>query len=133
MDAPTRRGHLIRFSVFELNLDSAELFKRGRKVKLQGQPFEVLLALLNRPGEVVSRDELKQKLWPTDTAGDFDQGLNRAINKLRDALGDTAESPHFVETLPRRGYRFISSIQDDNGAQSAPVESSPIRCPYPNN
>ncbi|MGC2659129.1 MAG: winged helix-turn-helix domain-containing protein [Bryobacteraceae bacterium] len=129
MDAPTRRGHLIRFSVFELNLDSAELFKRGRKVKLQGQPFEVLLALLNRPGEVVSRDELKQKLWPTDTAGDFDQGLNRAINKVRDALGDTAESPHFVETLPRRGYRFISSIQDDNGAQSAPVESSPIDVP----
>ncbi len=129
MDAPTRRAHLIRFSVFELNLDSAELFKRGRKVKLQGQPFEVLLALLNRPGEVVSRDELKQKLWPTDTAGDFDQGLNRAINKVRDALGDTAESPHFVETLPRRGYRFISSIQDDNGAQSAPVESSAINAP----
>ena len=92
MNAPTRRGRLIRFSVFELDLDSAELFKQGRKVKLQGQPFEVLLALLDRSGEVVSREELKQKLWPSDTAGDFDQGLNRAINKVREALGDTAKA-----------------------------------------
>lgn len=129
MNPPAKRGHLIRFSVFELDLDSAELFKQGRKLKLQGQPFEVLLALLDRRGEVVSREELKQKLWPSDTVGDFDQGLNRAINKVRDALGDTAESPHFVETLPRRGYRFIGSIQDDNGVQSAAVESQPINAP----
>ncbi len=129
MNAPIRRGRLIRFSVFELDLDSAELFKQGQKVKLQGQPFEVLLALLDRPGEVVSRGELKQKLWPSDTAGDFDQGLNRAINKLRDALGDSGESPHFVETLPRRGYRFIGSIQEEKGEQYAPVAPSVIQAP----
>jgi DNA-binding winged helix-turn-helix (wHTH) protein/tetratricopeptide (TPR) repeat protein len=129
MNAPTRRGRLIRFSVFELDLDSGELFKQGRKVKLQGQPFEVLLTLLDRPGQMVSREELKQKIWPSDTAGDFDQGLNRAINKVREALGDSAESPNFVETLPRRGYRFIGSIQADNSVQSAPVAPSPSQVP----
>jgi eukaryotic-like serine/threonine-protein kinase len=129
MNAPTGRGRLIRFSVFEVDVDSGELFKQGRKVKLQGQPFGVFLALLDRPGEVVSREELKQRVWPSDTAGDFDQGLNRAINKLREALGDSAESPQFVETLPRRGYRFISSIQSSNGVQPELVE--PPRVPLP--
>src|SRR5271154_1355475 len=122
MDAPTRRFRLIRFSVFELDLDSGELFKQGRKVKLQGQPFEVLLALLDRPGEVISREELKHKVWPSEAAGDFDQGLNRAMNKLREALGDSAESPQIVETLPRRGYRFISSIQKEKSGQPALAE-----------
>jgi DNA-binding winged helix-turn-helix (wHTH) protein/Tol biopolymer transport system component len=114
MNGPSKRGPLIRFSVFELDLDSGELFKQGRKIKLQGQPFELLVALLERPGEVVTRDELQQKVWPSDTVVDFDRGLNRAINKVRDALGDSAESPLFIETLPRRGYRFIGSILPDN-------------------
>jgi DNA-binding winged helix-turn-helix (wHTH) protein len=129
MNAPTKRGRLIRFSVFELDLDSRELFKQGWKVKIQGQPFEVLVALLDRRGEVVSREELRQKIWPSDTAGDFDQGLNRAINKVREALGDSAESPQFVETLPRRGYRFVGSIQEDNGTQPAHSESPPVLAP----
>jgi DNA-binding winged helix-turn-helix (wHTH) protein/tetratricopeptide (TPR) repeat protein len=129
MNAPTKRGRLIRFSVFELDLDSRELFKQGRKVKIQGQPFEVLVALLDRREEVVSREELRQKIWPSDTAGDFDQGLNRAINKVREALGDSAESPQFVETLPRRGYRFIGSIQEENGTQPVHSESPPVLAP----
>jgi eukaryotic-like serine/threonine-protein kinase len=129
MNATTRRSRLVRFSVFELHLDSRELFKQGRKVKIQGQPFEVLVALLDRPGEVVTREELRQKIWPSDTAGDFDQGLNRAINKVREALGDSAETPRFVETLPRRGYRFVGSIIEENGVKPAAGELSPIPVP----
>jgi DNA-binding winged helix-turn-helix (wHTH) protein/Tol biopolymer transport system component len=117
-----KNDHLIRFSVFELDRDSGELFKQGRKVKLQGQPFELLVALLERPGQAVTREELRQTVWPSDTAGDFDHGLNRAVNKVREALGDSAETPRFIETLPRRGYRFIGSIQEENHAQLAPVE-----------
>jgi DNA-binding winged helix-turn-helix (wHTH) protein/Tol biopolymer transport system component len=122
MNGATKHGRLIRFSVFELNLDSGELFKQGRKLKLQGQPFELLLALLERPGEVATREELKQKVWPSDTVGDFDHGLNRAINKVRDALGDSADRPQFIETLPRRGYRFIGSIQEESNAEPPPGE-----------
>lgn len=117
------RGRLIRFSVFEVDLDSGELFKQGRKVKLQDQPFELLLALLDRHGEVVTREELKRKVWPSDTVVDFEHGLNRAINKVREALGDSAESPCFIETLPRRGYRFIGSIQESSGAEPSPVHN----------
>jgi len=125
MNGPTSRGRLIRFSVFQLDLDSGELFKQGRKIKLQGQPFELLAALLERPGEVVTREELQQKVWPSDTAGSFDQGLNRAINKVREALGDSAESPQFIETLPRRGYRFIGTIQPESVPEAAPQTLPP--------
>src|ERR1700751_687887 len=120
MDEATKNGRLTRFSVFELDRESGELFRQGRKVKLQGQPFELLLALLERAGEVLTREELRQKVWPTDNAGDFDHGLNRAINKVREALGDSAETPRFIETLPRRGYRFIGAIQA-NGVVEVPV------------
>jgi DNA-binding winged helix-turn-helix (wHTH) protein len=96
---------------------------------MQGQPFEVLVALLDRRGELVSREELQQKIWPSETAGDFDQGLNRAINKLREALGDSAERPQFVETLPRRGYRFVGSIREESYAQPTPTEPSPLSAP----
>src|SRR6201987_6078522 len=125
MNEATKRGRLVRFSVFEVDLDSGELFKQGRKVKLQGQPFELLLALLERPGAVITREELKQKVWPSNTFVDFDHGLNRAINKVRDALGDSADSPRFIETVPRRGYRFIGSV---NGAgQPQVAEAKPTR------
>jgi DNA-binding winged helix-turn-helix (wHTH) protein len=111
MNGATKNGRLIRFSVFEADRESGELFKQGRKVKLQGQPFELLLTLLDRPGELVTREELRQRIWPSDTAGDFDHGLNRAVNRIREALGDSADSPRFIETLPRRGYRFIGPVQ----------------------
>ena len=103
-------SRIIRFSTFELDLQTGELRQRGQKVRLQEQPFQVLAALLERPGEVVTREELRSKLWPTDTFVDFDHSLNAAIKRLRDALGESAETPIFIETLARRGYRFIAPV-----------------------
>src|SRR5882672_4412228 len=93
----------IRFAEFEVDFRAGELRKRGRRIRLQEQPFRVLTMLVERSGEVVSREELRQKLWPADTFVDFDHGLNSAIKKLRDVLGDSAEQPRYIETLPRRG------------------------------
>jgi len=107
--SPTR-SRIIRFSAFEVNLHSGELRKQGQPVKLQEQPFQVLIALLQRPGELVTREELRTNLWPADTFVDFDHSLNAAVKRLRDALGDSADAPVFVETLARRGYRFIAPI-----------------------
>jgi DNA-binding winged helix-turn-helix (wHTH) protein len=98
----------IRFGLFELDLSAGELRKQDREIKLQGQPFQVLVLLLRRPGEVVPREELRNTLWSTDTFVEFDQGLNTAIKKIRLALGDSADNPRFVETIPRKGYRFIA-------------------------
>ena len=102
--------HTVRFGLFELNLRAGELRRNGAKVRLQEQPFQILTMLLEHPGEVVTREELRNKLWPADTFVDFDHGLNAAVKRLRDALGDSAESPHFVETVARRGYRFLPSV-----------------------
>jgi Tol biopolymer transport system component/DNA-binding winged helix-turn-helix (wHTH) protein len=102
---------IIRFSTFEVNLHTGELRQRGQKVRLQEQPFQVLAALLERPGDVVTREELRSKLWPADTFVDFDHSLNAAIKRLRDALGESAEKPIFIETLARRGYRFIGNVE----------------------
>jgi len=101
---------VVRFGSFEADFRAGELRKHGVKLKLVGQPLEVLAMLLERPGQLVTRDELRARLWPTDTFVDFDHGLNAAVNKLRDALSDSAEKPNYVETLPRRGYRFISAV-----------------------
>ncbi|HXP86536.1 MAG TPA: winged helix-turn-helix domain-containing protein [Bryobacteraceae bacterium] len=103
-------GHPIRFGVFEVDPHTGELRKQGLRIKLRDQPFQILQLLLARPGEVLSRDELQKQLWPADTFVDFDRGLNKAVNHLRDALGDSAESPRFIETLPKRGYRFIAPV-----------------------
>jgi TolB-like protein/DNA-binding winged helix-turn-helix (wHTH) protein len=105
------RARMVRFAIFEADLNARELRKGGVKIKVHGQPFEMLAMLLERPGEIVPREELKQKLWPTDTFVDFDHGVNTAINRLREALGDSAENPRFVETIPRRGYRFIAPVE----------------------
>src|SRR5262250_2997232 len=110
--AQTRK---IRFSPFDVDLRSGELWKHGVRLKLQDQPFQVLAHLLERPGDLVTREELRQKLWPADTFVDFDTGLNNAVKKLRDALADSAEEPRYVETLPRRGYRFIAQVESSNG------------------
>jgi TolB-like protein/DNA-binding winged helix-turn-helix (wHTH) protein/Flp pilus assembly protein TadD len=101
----------LRFGVFELDLRAGELRKHGLRVRLQEQPFQVLAMLLEHPGEVVTREKLQKKLWPADTFVDFDHGLNKAINKIREALGDSAESPRFVETVARRGYRFLAEVK----------------------
>jgi TolB-like protein/DNA-binding winged helix-turn-helix (wHTH) protein/Flp pilus assembly protein TadD len=109
----TQPNHLIRFGVFEVDPRSGELWSKGSRVKLQDQPLQILLAVLEKPGEVVTREELRAKLWPADTFVDFDHGLNAAVKRLRDALGDTAENPRYIETLPRRGYRFIAATVPD--------------------
>jgi DNA-binding winged helix-turn-helix (wHTH) protein/Tol biopolymer transport system component len=101
---------LVKFGVYEVDSRVGELRRNGLKVKLQEQPFQLLTLLLERPGELVSRDELQKRLWPSDTFVDFDHGLNAAVKRLRDALGDSAENPRFVETLARRGYRFLAPI-----------------------
>src|ERR1700746_1988563 len=106
------RGGTVRFDVYELDMRAAELRKQGALVKLQEQPFRILEILLERPGQVVAREDLRQKIWPSDTFVDFDHGINNAIKRLREALGDTTETPRFVETLPRRGYRFIAPIEE---------------------
>ena len=105
-----RQLRFVRFGDFEIDLRSGELRKSGVKQKFGGQPFQVLSILLERPGEVVTREELQKRLWP-DTFVDVDHNLNTAINKIREVLGESAESPRFVETLPRRGYRFIASVE----------------------
>ena len=107
---PSRRT-CARFGVFEADLFAKELRKSGVRIKLQEQPFQVLAALLQRSGEVITREELREKLWPADTFVDFDNGLNTAINKIREVLGDLAHNPRFIETLPRRGYRFIAPVE----------------------
>jgi TolB-like protein/DNA-binding winged helix-turn-helix (wHTH) protein/Flp pilus assembly protein TadD len=108
-DAHPSRG-TVRFSVFEVDLRSGELRKQGVKIRLQEQPFQLLRMLLERAGEVVTREELRQRIWPADTFVDFDQGLQNAILRLRHALGDSAGTPRFIETIPRRGYRFIGAV-----------------------
>src|SRR5438046_6275416 len=101
---------VVRFGLFEVDLHTGESRKGGQKVKLQEQPFQVLAKLLERPGEMVTRKELQEKLWPYETV-DFDSGLNKAIQKIRDVLDDSADHPRFVQTLPRRGYRFIAPVE----------------------
>jgi DNA-binding winged helix-turn-helix (wHTH) protein/Tfp pilus assembly protein PilF len=110
---------ILRFGTFEVNPRSGELRKGGVRIKLHGQPFEVLAMLLETPGQVVTREELRRRLWPTDTFVNFDHGVNTAINKLREALGDSADNPRFVETLPRRGYRFLAGVEGPDRAPAA--------------
>jgi TolB-like protein/DNA-binding winged helix-turn-helix (wHTH) protein/tetratricopeptide (TPR) repeat protein len=111
MDAEQTGGGRLSFSVFEVDLRAGELRKHGLRVRLQQQPFQVLAMLLARPGDVVTREELQRTLWPADTFVDFDHGLNKAINKVRDALGDSADAPRFVETVAKRGYRFLADVR----------------------
>jgi len=118
------REHLpgrLRFGVFEVDLRAGQLRKHGLQVRLQEQPFQVLVMLLEHPGEIITREELQKRLWPADTFVDFDHGLNKAINKIRDALGDSAESPRFVETVARRGYRFLAEVRV--------ADAPPLRAP----
>ncbi len=114
----------VRFGVFELDLGAGELRKSGRKLRLQEQPLQVLAMLLDRAGEVVTREELRNRLWPSDTFVDFDHGLNTAVNKLREALGDSAANPRFVETLARRGYRFIAPVEAAVTAESSLAQAT---------
>jgi len=130
MAVPPNNSRIARFGVFELDLNSGELRKSGVRLRLQGQPIQVLTLLLERAGDVVTREELRQTLWASDTFVDFDHSLNTAINRVRETLGDSASSPRFVETLARRGYRFIAPVQI--AAPAPPVaDNSPVDTPAP--
>ncbi|MGE5735784.1 MAG: TPR end-of-group domain-containing protein [Acidobacteriota bacterium] len=127
-------SRILRFGPFETEVQAGELRKRGLKVRLQDQPFQILVMLLERPGELVTRQEIHQKLWPADTFVGFDHGLNNAINRLREALGDSAETPRFIETLPKKGYRFIGQVTGDGPSAQAeyqPPEGTPVAKPVP--
>jgi TolB-like protein/DNA-binding winged helix-turn-helix (wHTH) protein/Flp pilus assembly protein TadD len=126
IEAPVPQPRVLRFGIFELDTQSGELRRHGLKVRLPDQSFQILQELLNRPGEVVTREDLRRQLWTSDTFVDFDVGLNSAIRKLREALEDSADNPRFVETLPRRGYRFIAPLTpiDARGQTSQIAPSS---------
>src|SRR5215469_7167105 len=111
MQTEKESRQVFRFGIFDLDVRARALHKSGIRTKLQGQPFDILALLISRPGEVVTREELQQKLWPADTFVDFEHSVNTAIMRLRDALGDSAESPRFIETVPRCGYRFIAPVE----------------------
>jgi DNA-binding winged helix-turn-helix (wHTH) protein len=120
----TDRTRKVRFGAFDVDMRSGEVRKHGIRLKLHGQPFLVLSLLLEHPGDVVTREELRQKLWPGETFVDFHTRLNSAVKKLRDALCDSAEQPRYIETLPRRGYRFIAQVQNgDLSTGVAQIES----------
>ena len=117
-----------RFDDYEADLRAAELRRKGNRLKLQMQPFQVLVALLERPKDVVTREELRQRLWPEDTFVDFDHGLNTAVAKLRDVLGDSASSPRYIETIAKRGYRFLADVQvqeEQAAATLGPISQTP--------
>src|SRR5208283_4085889 len=111
MSSPGNENRTYKFGDFVIDPRAGELFRRGKKIKLQRQPSQVLLALLEKPGQIVTREELRQRIWSADTFVDFEHSLNTAVKKLRLALGDHAEKSKFVETLPRRGYRFLLSVE----------------------
>src|SRR5438445_11708739 len=111
---------VVRVRTFELHEQAGELLKDGIRVRLQEQPLQILQILLEHPGKVVTREDLKKRIWPSDTFVDFDHGINNAIKRLREALADTAETPRYIETLPRRGHRFIAGID-------VPVQAAPGR------
>src|SRR5260370_34281642 len=116
MDRPVHPSKITRCGVCEIDLKASELRKHGLRLKLSEQPFQILAILLENPGEIVTRDELRERLWPGDTFVDFDHGLNNAVMRLREVLGDSSDRPRFIETLPRRGYRFIAPTEEIHSA-----------------
>src|SRR6201993_67827 len=131
MPSPDVLLPLLRFGDFELDLRAGELRKQGRRMRLQEQPLRVLSMLLERPGELVTREQLRLQLWPADTFVDFDHGLNSAVARLRESLNDSAEQPRYVETVPRRGYRFIGDVQEADPKPEVQSASEEIPKPSP--
>jgi cholera toxin transcriptional activator len=119
---PTRR---YRFGVFEADAATEELRRQGVRIKLNAQPFQVLCLLLDRPGELLTREEISRELWPDGTFVDYDHGVNSAVNRVREALGDTANSPRFIETLARRGYRFVAPVERIPAKEEMPTPQAP--------
>jgi TolB-like protein/DNA-binding winged helix-turn-helix (wHTH) protein/Flp pilus assembly protein TadD len=125
MPSPKKSPRHSRFGPFSVDLSSGELWREGIRIRLQVQPFEILRVFLERPNELITREELQNKIWPSDTFVDFERGLNKAINKLRDALCDTAENSHYIETVPKRGYRFRAQVETDPATTSVPEIAKP--------
>src|ERR1700678_845264 len=123
---PLRHSFVVRFGIYEVSFQSGAVRKAGVRIRVQQQPLKLLEVLLEHPGQVVTREELRSRVWPNESFGDFDQAVNIAIAKLRSALGDSAESPRYIETLPKRGYRFIAEVSVVNtaGHANAPESSS---------
>jgi cholera toxin transcriptional activator len=130
-NSPSQTAVRYRFGVYEADVRAGELLREGTKIKLQEQPFQVLVAMLERAGDVISREDLRQRLWPSDTFVDFDHSLNTAINKLREALRDSATNPRFIETKARRGYRFIAPVQVIGGSSPIPEEPTTLAAAEP--
>ena len=128
MSAPTQPARF-RFGVFEADAATGELRKQGIRIKLNVQPFQILLLLLAQPGEVITREEIVRELWPEGTFVDYEHGLNSAVNRIRDALGDSARNPRFLETLSRRGYRFVAPVE--RITEAPPQNNAPARLPEP--
>ena len=122
MESPARAPHTLRFGVFEFDLRSGELRKQGRRIRLEGQPVQVLIKLLEKPGELIAREDLRKELWPADTFVNFEQSLNAAVKRLRHALGDAPANPRFIETLARRGYRFIAPVNNAAAASTPEIQ-----------
>ena len=118
------RSNTVRFGPFELDRRTAELRRKGTRIRLEGQPIQILFLLLDRPGELVTQEEIRKKLWPEGTVVEYEHSIKTALRKLRDALGDGAEAPQYIETLPRRGYRFIASVEATAPTELPPAERS---------
>jgi TolB-like protein/DNA-binding winged helix-turn-helix (wHTH) protein/Tfp pilus assembly protein PilF len=131
MGLPVVSGRILRFGVFEADLKACELRKHGFRLKLAEQPFQVLAMLLERPGETVTREEMRDRLWPRDTFVDFDHGLNNAVMRVREVLLDSSDHPRYVETIPRRGYRFVAPVEDVPGPSVVPAKDEPERASSP--
>jgi cholera toxin transcriptional activator len=121
-----RVARAIRFGIYEVDFETRELRKRGVKVNLQEQPLQVLVLLITHPGQLLTRDELQKQIWFEDTLVDSELGLNTAVKKIRAALGDTAGNPRFIETLPRRGYRFIAPVQEIQREDGSLLQPEPV-------
>src|SRR5512146_1654748 len=138
METASHPETTVQFEGFKLDLRTHELYQNGSRLKVRGHPVDVLAILLEHPGELVTRETLRKRLWPNDTFVDFEQILNNSVGKLRDAFGDNAESPHFIETLPRLGYRFIAPVNSNDANHSVPAPfavpldpTAPIAVPVP--
>src|SRR5438067_3741119 len=127
MQAATRCKNIVCFGPFEFDSDTRELRKHGLRVQLVGQPVEVLTLLLERPGEVVRREDLQNRLWPSDTFVEFENGVNTAVKRLRERLGDSADKPRYIETIPRIGYRFIAPVIPPANSTAASTKESDLQ------
>src|SRR5436305_1560767 len=131
MQETAKSARVFRFGVFEMDAATGELRKQGLRIRMQEQPAQFLLILLDRAGEVVTREEIRRKLWPPDTFVDFDQGLGASLRKLRQALGDDAETPRYIETIPKRGFRFVAPVERISALPHGATAVLPIRAIEP--